>query len=172
LSAGPNGAGKATIIRMLTGVLKPDIGSIKINGTDLEKELLSIKAKMGVIPEVGTVYLALTARENLDLLGRDYGLQKELREERAERLLKDLGLQDRANSLVKEFSKGMKQRIDIGCAIVHKPQVLLCVVAFLPLSLPMSALFTLPVLFFLGIFALQPWACFSPHLSIGHILMS
>jgi ABC-2 type transport system ATP-binding protein len=122
---GPNGAGKTTTIRMLTGVLKPDAGRIKIDGINLEKEPLIIKERMGVIPEVGTVYLDLTARENLDLFGRYYGLSKKLRDERGERLLRELGLHERADSLVKTFSKGMRQRISIGCAMIHEPQVLL-----------------------------------------------
>jgi ABC-2 type transport system ATP-binding protein len=86
---------------------------------------LTIKERMGVIPEVGTVYLDLTARENLELFGRYYGLPKKLRDERGERLLKELGLYDRADSLVKNFSKGMRQRISIGCAMIHEPKVLL-----------------------------------------------
>lgn len=122
---GPNGAGKTTTIRMLTGVLKPDAGRIKIDGVDLEKEPLIVKERMGVIPEVGTVYLDLTARENLDLFGRYYGLSKKLRDERGERMLRELGLYDRADSLVKTFSKGMRQRISIGCAMLHEPKVLL-----------------------------------------------
>jgi ABC-2 type transport system ATP-binding protein len=122
---GPNGAGKTTTIRMLTGVLKPEAGRITIDGADLEKEPLTVKEKMGAIPEVGTVYLDLTARENLDLFGRYYGLPKKLRDERAEKLLKELGLQERANSPVKNYSKGMRQRISIGCALIHEPKVLL-----------------------------------------------
>lgn len=122
---GPNGAGKTTTIRMLTGVLKPEPGKIKINGIDLEKESLAVKERIGVIPEIGTVYIDLTARENLDLFGRYYGLPKVLRDERGKQLLIELGLNERADSLVKNFSKGMRQRISIGCAIIHEPKVLL-----------------------------------------------
>jgi len=121
---GPNGAGKTTTIRMLTGVLKPEEGRIVIDGIDLKKEPLMAKERMGVIPEVGTVYLDLTARENLELFGRYYGLPKAVREERADEMLKDLGLHDRADDAVKNYSKGMKQRISIGCAMVHEPSVL------------------------------------------------
>lgn len=121
---GPNGAGKTTTIRMLTGVLKPETGKVLIDGIDLKKDPLIAKERMGVIPEVGTVYLDLTARENLELFGRFYGLSRRSREERADQMLKDLGLHDRADSPVKGFSKGMKQRISIGCAMVHEPSVL------------------------------------------------
>jgi ABC-2 type transport system ATP-binding protein len=121
---GPNGAGKTTTIRMLTGVLKPESGRVFIDGIDLIKEPLIAKERMGVIPEVGTVYIDLTARENLELFGRFYGLPKGLRVERAEEMLKDLGLHDRADDVVKNYSKGMRQRISIGCAMVHEPSVL------------------------------------------------
>jgi ABC-2 type transport system ATP-binding protein len=121
---GPNGAGKTTTIRMLTGVLKPEDGRIFIDGTDLGKEPLLAKERMGVIPEVGTVYVDLTARENLELFGRFYGLPKEVRVERTDEMLKDLGLHDRADDVVKNYSKGMRQRISIGCSMVHEPSVL------------------------------------------------
>ncbi|MDD3398849.1 MAG: ATP-binding cassette domain-containing protein [Candidatus Methanomethylophilaceae archaeon] len=121
---GPNGAGKTTTIRMLTGVLKPDQGRILIDGIDLRRDALAAKQRMGVIPEVGTVYTDLSARENLELFGMYYGLSKPVRQERATQMLKDLELHDRADDLVKTFSKGMKQRISIGCAMVHDPSVL------------------------------------------------
>jgi ABC-2 type transport system ATP-binding protein len=121
---GPNGAGKTTTIRMLTGVLKPEEGRIFIDGIDLKKQPLVAKERMGVIPEVGTVYIDLTARENLELFGRFYGLSKDVRMARADEMLKDLGLQERADDVVKNFSKGMRQRISIGCAMVHEPSVL------------------------------------------------
>lgn len=121
---GPNGAGKTTTIRMLTGVLKPDTGRIVIDGIDIRKDALAAKQRMGVIPEVGTVYTDLSARENLELFGMYYGLNKAVRQEKAEQMLKDLELHSRADDLVKNFSKGMRQRISIGCAMVHHPSVL------------------------------------------------
>ena len=124
---GPNGAGKTTTIRMLTGVLRPDKGRMKIEigGSNLSKEPITAKEKMGVIPEIGTVYLDLTARENLELFGRFYGLPKDLRRRRSDEMLVDLGLRDRADDLVKNFSKGMRQeRISIACAMIHEPPIL------------------------------------------------
>ena len=121
---GPNGAGKTTTIRMLTGVLRPDKGRIEIEGIDLSIEPITAKERMGVIPEIGTVYLDLTARENLELFGRFYGLPRDPRKQRSDEMLVDLGLHDRADDLVKNFSKGMRQRISIGCAMVHEPSVL------------------------------------------------
>jgi ABC-2 type transport system ATP-binding protein len=121
---GPNGAGKTTTIRMLTGVMNPDSGGIEIMGIDLLKHPLEAKQKMGVIPEVGTVYPDLSAMKNLDLVGRFYGLSKKERTERAESLLEDLGLAERKDDLVKRFSKGMRQRVSIACAIIQEPSVL------------------------------------------------
>jgi len=121
---GPNGAGKITIIRMLTGVLGPDAGRVSIMGIDMDRGPLQAKASLGVIPEVGNVYLDLTARENLELFGRFYGLSRRTRMERASTLLEELGLGGRADEPIKRFSKGMKQRVSIGCAIIHEPKVL------------------------------------------------
>ncbi len=121
---GPNGAGKTTTIRMLTGVLKPDGGSVHIDGIDMRRDSLAAKRRMGVIPEVGTVYIDLTARDNLELFGMYYGLSRESRRARADQLLQDFGLHHRADDPVKQFSKGMRQRISIGCAMVHDPSVL------------------------------------------------
>lgn len=121
---GPNGAGKTTTIRMMTGVLRPDAGSIYIEGTDVLKRPLESKMKTGVIPEVGNVYPDLSAKENIDLVGRFYGLSAEKRRSRAEELLKDLGLLERGDDLVRRFSKGMKQRVSIACAMIHEPPVL------------------------------------------------
>jgi len=122
---GPNGAGKTTTIRMLTGVLIPDAGSAQILGTDVHKDPLTAKLKMGVIPESGTVYSDLTARQNILLTAKFYGMDRTSREERAGEILARLGLTERRNDLVRTFSKGMRQRISIACAIVHSPPVLI-----------------------------------------------
>jgi len=122
---GPNGAGKTTTIRMITGVLRPDSGSVFVEGIDLSKNFLEAKSRMGVIPEMGTVYPDLSARENIELVGRFYGLSKATRQQRAEKLLVDLGLKDRADDYIRKFSKGMRQRVSIACAMVHEPPILL-----------------------------------------------
>ncbi|MFA5314067.1 MAG: ABC transporter ATP-binding protein [Methanomassiliicoccales archaeon] len=122
---GPNGAGKTTSIRMITGVLKPDAGSVIVEGIDLKRNFLEAKMKMGVIPEVGNIYPDLSARENIELVGRFYGLTKATREDRAEQLLTDLGLKERADDLTRKFSKGMRQRVSIACAMVHEPSILI-----------------------------------------------
>ena len=122
---GPNGAGKTTTIRMIIGVLKPDAGSIQIEGVDLSKNYFGAKSKIGAIPEVGNIYPDLSARENIDLVGRFYGLPKQIRQERAEKLLADLGLKERGDDFARKFSKGMRQRISIACALVNEPPILI-----------------------------------------------
>ena len=122
---GPNGAGKTTTIRMITGVLRPDSGSIMIEGIDLRTNFLDAKMRMGVIPEVGNIYPDLSARENIELVGRFYGLPKALRQERTSKLLADFGLKDRADDYIRKFSKGMRQRVSIACAMVHEPPILI-----------------------------------------------
>ena len=121
---GPNGAGKTTTIRMLTGVIDPDSGGIVIGGRPMATHKLESKAHMGVIPEIGNVYPDLTARQNLELFAEFYGIGKREREARANKMLNDLGLAERADDMLRGFSKGMRQRVSIGCAMVHEPEIL------------------------------------------------
>jgi ABC-2 type transport system ATP-binding protein len=121
---GPNGAGKTTTIRLLTGVLIPDAGTVRINGIDIHRHPLDAKMQMGVIPESSTVYGDLSAEQNLHLSGKMYGMSRALRDKRIDELLLQLGLGEKRHSPVREFSKGMKQRVSIACAIIHRPRVL------------------------------------------------
>lgn len=121
---GPNGAGKTTIIRIITGIIEPNEGSVTIEGIDLAKKPLEAKMKMGCIPEVGNVYQDLSAWENLDLMGRFYGLSHGVRAKRSEELLTALGLYERRHDYVRTFSKGMRQRVSIACAMIHQPSLL------------------------------------------------
>lgn len=121
---GPNGAGKTTTLRMLTGLLTPDAGYVSIMGLDLHSSLVEAKMYMGVIPEVGTIYVDLTAEQNLALTGKYYGLSKSRIAARIDELLSMLGLSDRRHDLVRTFSKGMRQRISFACAIIHEPHIL------------------------------------------------
>jgi ABC-2 type transport system ATP-binding protein len=121
---GPNGAGKTTTIRMLTGVLTPDTGSSRICGIDIHHNPLEAKMKMGIIPENGTVYSDLTAEQNILWTAKFYGMDSISRKKRADEILSYLGLTERRNDLVRNFSKGMRQRISIACAIVPSPPVL------------------------------------------------
>jgi ABC-2 type transport system ATP-binding protein len=122
---GPNGAGKTTTMRMLTGVLSPDAGTVRINGIDIHRHPLNAKMQMGVIPESSTVYGDLSAEQNLHLSGQMYGMSRAARKERADEILSRMGLSEKRHLPVRTFSKGMKQRVSIGCAIIHRPRVLL-----------------------------------------------
>ena len=121
---GPNGAGKTTTIRMFTGIIKPDEGSASILGYDIVREGLEAKEKMGIVPEMANAYVDLSAWDNLMLIGQLYGVPKRLREERALRLLKDLGLYERRKHIVKSFSRGMKQKLLLCMALINDPQIL------------------------------------------------
>jgi len=121
---GPNGAGKTTTIRMLTGLLTPDSGNIFIDGFDIKRNPIKTKMKMGVIPETSNVYVDLTAKQNVILAGKFYGMGTKELEKKADSLLGEFGLYERKNDIVKTFSKGMKQRVNIASAIVHNPDIL------------------------------------------------
>ncbi|MFW6048284.1 MAG: ABC transporter ATP-binding protein [Candidatus Natronoplasma sp.] len=121
---GPNGAGKTTTIRMLTGLITPNSGKALIEGVESQKDPIHAKMNMGVIPEFGNIYVDLTAEENLHLAGKFYGMRRREREEKIPEMLKVMGLEERRDHPLRTFSKGMKQRINIGCAIIHDPPVL------------------------------------------------
>jgi len=121
---GPNGAGKTTTQRMLTGVLKPDSGAIKIMGFDLLKNSFDAKMLMGVVPEMSNVYIDLSAWDNLMLMGELYVVPKRKRSRKAAELLESFGLLDRKDQKAKGFSKGMKQRLILAMAMIHEPELL------------------------------------------------
>jgi ABC-2 type transport system ATP-binding protein len=121
---GPNGAGKTTTIRMLTGVIKPDDGTASILGHDVLKDGLRSRQVTGVVPEMANAYIDLSAFGNLTLMGELYGVPKKQRQKSASKLLRAVRLYDRRNSLVREFSRGMKQRLLLCMALVSEPQIL------------------------------------------------
>jgi len=121
---GPNGAGKTTTIRILMGIIKPDEGSARVMGYDILRETLKVKQISGVVPEVANAYIDLTGWQNLMLIGELYGVPKRERTEKAESLLRELGLYERRNQLVRGFSRGMKQRLIFCMALVNDPQML------------------------------------------------
>ena len=121
---GPNGAGKTTTIRILMGIIKPDEGSARVMGYDILRETLKVKQISGVVPEVANAYIDLTGWQNLMLIGELYGVPKRERTEKAESLLRELGLYERRNHLVRGFSRGMKQRLIFCMALVNNPQML------------------------------------------------
>ncbi len=121
---GPNGAGKTTTIRMLTGLTKPTNGTAKIFGYDILKETLIAQRFFGVVPETSNVYDYLSAWDNLMFMGELYHISKSKREEYGKELLKIFGLYERRHDKVKTFSKGLKRRLTIAMALIHKPKLL------------------------------------------------
>ena len=122
---GPNGAGKTTTIRMIAGLLKPSAGRISIDGHDLAREPEAAKRSLGFIPDRPFLYEKLTAAEFLRFHGGLYGLEGEPVEERARELLALFELSGWAHELVESFSHGMKQRLVMCSAFLHRPQAVL-----------------------------------------------
>jgi ABC-2 type transport system ATP-binding protein len=121
---GPNGAGKTTTISMLTGLLEPTEGRITVDGLDLETHTNEVKAKLGLVPQELALYPTLSARQNLEFFGRIYGLKgKELRQ-RVDEVLAMIGLTERADEAIEDYSGGMKRRVNIGAGLLHKPKML------------------------------------------------
>lgn len=121
---GPNGAGKTTTTRMITGVIKPDSGTATIEGIDVVKNPTAAKEKIGIAPEEANAYLDLTARGNMNLAGEIYGVPRGELKGKVDELLDTFGLLDRADSKVKGFSKGMKQRLILAMALINDPGIL------------------------------------------------
>jgi len=117
---GPNGAGKSTTIKMLTGQLRPESGTISILGVDIEKSSIDIQAQIGVCFEEKNLYLNMTAVENLSFFASLFGIDNANIEE----LLQRVGLADRARDRVKNYSKGMQQRLMVARSLVNSPRVL------------------------------------------------
>ena len=121
---GPNGAGKTTTIRILTGLIKPDGGKAFVAGYDVLEDPIEVKQRIGVVPEVSNAYVDLTAWENLLLVGRLCGVPSQELKENAIKLLKEFGLYEVKDKLVRAFSKGMKQRLLLCMALINDPEVL------------------------------------------------
>lgn len=121
---GPNGAGKSTTIKIITTLLKRTSGKIHVSGHDLDKEAQSIRKIIGVQAQETSVDEDLTGRENLRLMGQLYGVTGEKLSERANGLLKLVGLEAEADKRAGYYSGGMKKRLDLASALVHTPQIL------------------------------------------------
>ena len=121
---GPNGAGKTTTISMLSCLLRPDEGDARIMGHSIKENQMGVKSVLGVVPQEIALYEDLTARENLTFWGKMYGLRGGALKARVEEVLDIIGLQDRAKERVGKYSGGMKRRVNIGVALLHKPKVI------------------------------------------------
>lgn len=122
---GPNGAGKSTTINSLTGMTRVDSGDIKIFGMDMKNNEREIKRKLGVVPQDIAIYEDLAACENLSYFGRLYGLKGSELKDRVNKALEFTGLIDKKKNYPKKFSGGMKRRLNIACAIVHHPKLII-----------------------------------------------
>lgn len=121
---GPNGAGKSTTVKMLTGMLQPTQGTAEIAGYDILEHPMKVKQRIGYIPESGAMYESLTPAEYLDFVASLYHLDPELAESRFNDLLEVFGILHVRDQRMTEMSKGMKQKVLISSALIHRPDVL------------------------------------------------
>jgi len=121
---GPNGAGKSTTIKMLTGLLAPTSGTIRILGEDLKQNSADVKRQIGVVPEGMALFGRLTAEEYLRFVGRMYGLDRATTMQRTQELLDFMHLADEQKKLITDFSHGMQKKLALAAAVIHGPKVL------------------------------------------------
>jgi ABC-2 type transport system ATP-binding protein len=121
---GPNGAGKTTTINMLTGLARPDAGTIRIAGIDCSRNPKAAQHLMGIVPDESNLYPELTGFENLSFCGALYGMPRHERETRARELLETFGLSQAADRKFSGYSKGMKRKLTIAAGIIHEPPIL------------------------------------------------
>ena len=121
---GPNGAGKTTTIRMLLGLIRPSAGKLSVLGFDPVTQTKIMQAHVGYMSQLFTLYNDLTARENIHFYGMVYGLTRQALAQRQEEIIQMAGLEGRQDTLTANLSGGWKQRLALGCAIVHNPRVI------------------------------------------------
>jgi ABC-2 type transport system ATP-binding protein len=122
---GPNGAGKSTTIKMLSGLLKIDQGEMKLDGISVKSHPLDIKRRIGLVPQDLAIYESLSARDNVNFFAKLYGLRGKLLKERVDEALDFVALTDRQRDKPSSFSGGMKRRLNIACAIMHHPKLII-----------------------------------------------
>jgi heme exporter protein A len=120
---GPNGAGKTTFLRILASLSRPSLGKVKIAGYELPGQAAAVRARLGVVSHLPLLYPDLTAQENLEFYARMYGIPNHA--SRITQVLEMIGLEARRHDLVRTFSRGMQQRLAIGRAVLHDPEVML-----------------------------------------------
>jgi ABC-2 type transport system ATP-binding protein len=122
---GPNGAGKSTTISVIACLLEPTRGDVWVMGHSILREPMAVKAAIGVVPQEIALYEDLSARENLNFWGKMYGLRGPALKQRVDEVLEIIGLTDRQKGRAAKFSGGMKRRLNIGIALLHRPQVII-----------------------------------------------
>jgi ABC-2 type transport system ATP-binding protein len=130
---GPNGSGKSTTLKMLLGLVQPDSGSVSVLGIDAQKDPVALKRLLGYVPEAPRLYEFLTGIEYLDFVGDIYGMQTDEKRTRINEYLKALQLEGREGDMISSYSEGMKQKIALISAFLHRPKLLI-------LDEPLSAL--------------------------------
>jgi ABC-2 type transport system ATP-binding protein len=121
---GPNGAGKTTTINMLTGLARPDAGNVNVAGMNCSRNAKAAQRLMGIVPDESNLWPELNGFENLSFCGSLYGMRRRDREKRARELLETVGLTDAGQRRFGGYSKGMKRKLTIAAAIVHRPRIL------------------------------------------------
>lgn len=121
---GPNGAGKSTTIKMLTGLLAPTTGRIRLLGTDFASDPVEVKRQIGVVPEGMGLFERLTGSEYLNFVGRMYGLDRETSKRRSDELLHFMQLDDRPKTVIADYSHGMQKKVALAAAVIHGPRIL------------------------------------------------
>jgi ABC-2 type transport system ATP-binding protein len=122
---GPNGSGKSTTLKMLLGLVQPDSGSINVIGIDVQKDPVAVKRLLGYVPEAPRLYEFLTGIEYLDFIGDVYGMGTEEKRTRINEYLKALQLEGREGDMISSYSEGMKQKVALISAFLHRPKLLI-----------------------------------------------
>jgi ABC-2 type transport system ATP-binding protein len=122
---GPNGAGKTTTIKMLMGLAQPTSGSISLLGLPMPERALEIKQLIGLVPDESLLFDHLTGGEFIEFVGRIYGLERAMARERAHELMDLFELHGNERKLINEYSKGMRKRVAMAAALIHRPQLYL-----------------------------------------------
>jgi len=122
---GPNGSGKSTLMKMVLGLLKPDSGSIKVGGIDVQKKPLEVKRIAGYVPESPRIYEFLTAIEYLDFIADIQKMSPQIKRDRIVEFLRAFELEGRENEMLSGYSQGMRQKVVIAAALLHRPRLLI-----------------------------------------------
>jgi ABC-2 type transport system ATP-binding protein len=122
---GPNGSGKSTLMKILLGLVRPDRGNVRILGLNPESSPMEVRKMTGYVPETPNLYNFLTGTEYLDFVADLYSLPQEVKKERVEEFLTAFDLKSQANDLISGYSQGMRQKVAISAALLHKPKILI-----------------------------------------------
>ncbi len=122
---GPNGSGKSTTLKMLLGLVQPDEGAVTVLGTPVHQDPVAVKRMVGYVPEAPRLYEFLTGIEYLDFIGDVYGMQPEDKKNRINEYLKALQLEGREGDMINSYSEGMKQKVALISAFLHRPKLLI-----------------------------------------------